>query len=148
MFVNTYMYLKAVHLIAAFALMAGMFYLPRIYVYHAQIGAGTPQAETFKIMERRLLHASMNPAMLVTVGLGIWIAFVAHEPEWWLAAGWLHVKIALVLLMLAIHYFLAKGRKDFEADRIPHGSRFFRIINEAPALLLIGIVILVVVQPF
>jgi protoporphyrinogen IX oxidase len=148
MFSNTYMYLKAVHLIAAFVWMAGMFYLPRLYVYHAQCGAGSPQAETFKIMERRLLHAIMTPAMLVTMGLGLWIAFVSHVPEWWMTAGWLHVKIALVVLMLAIHFFLAKWRKDFEADRIPHNSRFFRMINEAPTLLLIGIVILVIVQPF
>ncbi len=148
MFINTYMYLKAVHLIAAFAWMAGMFYLPRLYVYHAQFKPGSPQAETFKIMERRLLYAIMNPAMLVTVGLGLWIAFVSHEPEWWRAAHWLHVKIVLVALMLVIHFYLAKWRKDFAADRIPHSSRFFRIINEAPTLLLIGIVILVVVQPF
>jgi protoporphyrinogen IX oxidase len=148
MFSNTYMYLKAVHLIAAFPWLAGLFYLPRLYMYHAQAGAGSPQAETFKIMERRLVKAIMTPAMLITVGVGAWIAFAAHGRDWWLTAGWLHAKIALVGLLLVLHFFLAKWLKDFEAGRIPHSSRFFRMINEAPTVLLIGIVILVIVQPF
>jgi protoporphyrinogen IX oxidase len=148
MFSNTYMYLKAVHLIAAFPWLAGLFYLPRLYMHHAQAGAGSPQAETFKIMERRLSKAIMTPAMLITVGVGAWIAFAAHGPDWWLTAGWLHAKIALAALLLVFHFFLVKWGKDFEAGRIPHSSRFFRMINEAPTVLLIGIVILAVVQPF
>ena len=146
---SMYLYMKAAHLIAAFAWMAGMFYLPRLFAYHARAGVGTPQAEAFKPMERRLLNAIMNPAMVVTVGLGIWmVAYRTEAPGWWASSGWLHAKILLVALMLAIHAFLAKWRKDFEADRVPHDSRFFRVINEGPTLLLAGIVILVIVQPF
>ncbi|MBT3069396.1 protoporphyrinogen oxidase HemJ [Rhodomicrobium sp. Az07] len=144
---DAYLYLKSFHLIAAFAWMAGLFYLPRLYIYHAEVGAGTPQSETFKVMERRLLKAIMNPAMIVTVGLGLWIAFATDYIDW-RNAPWLHLKIALVVGLLVIHGFLAKWRKDFEADRIPHSTRFFRIINEIPTLLLIGIVLLVIVKPF
>ncbi len=106
----------------------------------------TPQAETFKVMERRLLAAIMNPAMIVTVALGLWLAFGADAVDW--RAGWLHAKIGLVVLMLVVHLLLGKWRKDFEADRIPHSARFFRIINEVPTVLLIGIVFMVVVRPF
>ncbi len=146
---NLYLYLKAAHLIAAFAWMAGLFYLPRFFAYHAQAGVGTPQAEAFKTMERRLLNTVMTPAMAVTIGFGVWmIAYRNEAPGWWAASAWLHVKILLVALLVAIHIYLAKWRKDFEAGRIPHGSRFFRVINEVPSLLLAGIVILVIVQPF
>lgn len=123
-----------------------MFYLPRLYVYHAEAGPNTPQAKTFKIMERKLLRVIMNPAMIVTVAVGLWLVFGADAVDW--KAGWLHVKIALVALLVVFHGFLAKWRKDFEADRIPHSSRFFRIVNEAPTVLLIGIVVMVVVRPF
>jgi putative membrane protein len=126
--------------------MAGMFYLPRLYVNHAEVGPHTPQAETFKGMERLLLGVIMNPAMIVTVALGLWLAFGADavDPR----AGWLHAKIGLVVLMLAVHFMLIKWRRDFEADRVPHSAKFFRIVNEVPTLLLFGIVILVVVRPF
>jgi putative membrane protein len=143
---NLYLDLKAIHIIAAFAWMAGMFYLPRLYVYHAEAGPDAPQAATFKVMEHKLLTVIMNPAMVVTVALGLWLAFGADAVDW--RAGWLHAKIGLVVLMLAVHLLLAKWRKDFEADRIPHSARFFRIINEVPTVLLIGIVIMVVVRPF
>jgi putative membrane protein len=143
---SLYLYLKAIHIIAAFAWMAGMFYLPRLYVYHAQVGPNSPQAGTFKLMERRLLTVIMNPAMIVTVVLGLWLAYGADavDPR----AGWLHAKIALVVAMLVVHVLLAKWRRAFEAGVTPHSERFFRIINEVPTLLLIGIVILVVVRPF
>ncbi len=143
---SAYPYLKAFHLIAAFAWLAGMFYLPRLFVYHAEVGAHTPQAETFKVMERRLLKVIMNPAMIVTILLGLWIAFGAGVD--WSKAGWLHVKIALVVAMAGLHGLFAKWRKDFAADRVPHSPRFFRAINEVPTVLLIGIVILAVVKPF
>ncbi len=143
---NLYLYLKAIHIVAAFAWMAGMFYLPRLYVYHAQVGPNTPQAETFKLMERKLLTVIMNPAMVVTVALGLWLTFGADAVDW--RAGWLHAKIGLVVLMLAVHWLLAKWRRDFAADRVPHSERFFRIVNEVPTLLLIGIVFMVVVRPF
>ena len=144
---TTYLYVKALHLIAAFAWMAGMFYLPRLYVYHAEAGAGTPQAETFKVMERKLLKMIMNPAMIVTLAAGLWIAF-GTEGGGWSAAPWLHAKLFLLALMLGVHGLLAKWRKDFEVDQIPYSSRFFRQINEVPTVLLIGIVILAVVKPF
>lgn len=144
---SLYLYLKAFHLIAAFAWMAGMFYLPRLFAYHAEVGAGTPQAETFKVMERRLLKVIMNPAMIVTLALGVWIAFGAQGVNWW-TSGWLHAKLVLVVGMVGLHGMLAKWRKEFEADRVPHSSRFFRAINEVPTVLLIGIVILAIVQPF
>jgi putative membrane protein len=144
---SLYLYLKAFHLIAAFAWMAGMFYLPRLFAYHAEVGPGTPQAETFKVMERRLLKVIMTPAMLVTIGLGLWIAFGAQGVNWW-TAGWFHLKLLLVVAMAGLHGMLAKWRKDFEADRIPYSSKFFRAINEVPTVLLIGIVILAIVQPF
>ncbi len=140
-------YLKALHLIAAFAWMAGMLYLPRLYVYHAEVGPGTPQAETFKVMERRLLRGIINPAMILTIALGLWIAFGTGY-NYWNTGAWLHVKVALVLLLTILHGYCARWRKDFEAGRIPHSPRFFRIINEVPFLLLIGIVILTVVKPF
>ncbi len=143
---SLYLYLKAIHIVAAFAWMAGMFYLPRLYVHHAHVGPNTPQAATFKLMERKLLTVIMNPAMVVTVALGLWLAFGADAVDW--RAGWLHAKIGLVVLMLAVHLLLAKWRRDFEADRVPHSERFFRIINEVPTLLLIGIVFMVVVRPF
>ena len=144
---NTYLLLKALHLLAAFAWMAGMLYLPRIYAYHAEVGAGTPQAETFKKMERGLLRVIMNPAMIVTIALGLWLAFGTGAFDW-RTAGWLHTKITLVVLMLGLHGMLSKWRKDFAADRIPHSARFFKIVNEVPSVLLIGIVFLVVVKPF
>lgn len=144
---SAYLYLKAIHLLAAFAWMAGMFYLPRLYAYHAEVGAGAPQAETFKRMERGLLRTIMNPAMIVTLALGLWMAFGAGGVDW-ATAGWLHAKIFLVVIMVALHGMLAKWRKDFAAGHIPHSPRFFRIINEVPSVLLIGIVILAVVKPF
>jgi len=144
---NAYLYLKAIHVLAAFAWMAGMFYLPRLYVHHAEAGAHTPQAETFKVMERGLLQVIMTPAMIVTIGIGLWLVFGAAAVDW-KTAGWLHIKITLVLMMAGLHLLLAKWRKEFEADRIPHSPRFFRIINEAPTVLLIGIVIMVAVKPF
>ncbi len=143
---TAYDYLKALHLLAAFAWMAGMLYLPRIYAYHAEVGAGTPQAETFKRMERGLLRIIMNPAMIVTIIFGVWIAFGTGMD--WSKAGWFHAKMLLVVLMAGLHGMLSKWRKDFAADRIPHSARFFKIINEVPSVLLIGIVILAVVKPF
>jgi len=141
-----YLYLKAFHLIAAFAWLAGLFYLPRLYVYHVESGPNSPQAETFKVMERRLLNQIMTPAMILTVALGLWLAFGSGAVD--LNAVWLHVKLALSFLLVVLHIFLAKWRKDFEANCVPGSSVFFRIVNEVPTVLLIGIVIMVVVKPF
>jgi len=140
-----YEWIKALHVISIIAWMAGMLYLPRLFVYHTQAPAGSIQSETFKIMERRLMKAIINPAMVATFVFGIWL--VVLNPGW-LSQGWLHGKLLLVLGLAAMHGMMSRWRKDFEADRNTKSERFFRIANEAPTLLMIGIVILVVVKPF
>jgi len=139
-----YLWLKAFHIIAVIAWMAGMLYLPRLFVYHCAAAPGSPQSETFKIMERRLLKAIINPAMIATWVLGLWLAWNAG---WW-HAGWLHAKIGLVVGMSAVHGFFARCVKDFTADRNIRSAGFYRLLNEVPTVLLIAIVILVVVKPF
>jgi len=139
-----YDWLKAFHLIAVIAWMAGMLYLPRLFVYHCEAELGSPQSETFKSMERRLLNAIINPAMIATWGLGLWLAWTGG----WLTAGWLHAKLALVLILSGVHGLFARWVKDFAADRSRHSAAFYRIVNEVPTLLMIGIVILAIVKPF
>jgi protoporphyrinogen IX oxidase len=139
-----YDWIKALHIIALIAWMAGMLYLPRLFVYHAVAEIGSPQSETFKIMERRLLRAIMNPAMIATWIFGLWLAWEGG----FLRAPWLHGKLVLVLLLSAAHGLFARWVKDFAADRNRHSQRFYRIANEVPTVLLIGIVILVVIKPF
>jgi len=139
-----YEWLKALHIIAVIAWMAGMLYLPRLFVYHCEADPGSRQSETFKVMERRLLKAIINPAMVATWVLGLWLAWDGG----WLAAPWFHIKLALVLAMSAVHGMLARYVKDFAADRNRHTQRFYRIINEIPTILMILIVIAVVVKPF
>lgn len=142
-----YLYVKAFHLIAVIAWMAGLLYLPRLFVYHADAAKGSELSGTLKIMERRLLKAIMNPAMIAAWALGLWLAFGFGALD--IGADiWFHVKLLLVLLLSAFHMALAKWRKDFEADRNARGARFYRIVNELPTLLLIGIVIMVIVRPF
>lgn len=139
-----YEWIKALHVIAVIAWMAGLLYLPRLFVYHTEAEAGSRQSETFKVMERRLLKAIMNPAMIVTWLAGLYLAFAGH----WFSAGWFHGKLLLVILLSAVHGFLSRWVKDFAADRNTRTQRFFRIINEVPTVLMIGAVILVVVKPF
>jgi len=139
-----YLWLKAVHIIAVIAWMAGMLYLPRLFVYHTQAAVGSEQSETFKVMERRLLTVIINPAMVVTWALGLWLAWDGG----WFASPWLHVKIALVVVLSAIHGFFVRWVRDFAADQNTRSERFYRIVNEAPTLLMVGSVILVVVKPF
>jgi len=138
------LWLKALHLIALIAWMAGIFYLPRLYVYHAETEAGSRQSENFKVMERRLLRAIMTPAMIATWLFGVWAAASGG----YFADGWLHAKLVLVVAMTAFHMALASWRKAFAEDRNTRSARFFRIANEVPTLLLVGIVILAVVRPF
>jgi putative membrane protein len=138
-----YEWIKALHIIAVIAWMAGMLYLPRLFVYHCETEAGSRQSETFKVMERRLLRAIMNPAMVVTWLAGLYLAWSGH----WFSAGWLHGKLLLVLILSGIHGFFARCVKDFAADRNQRSHKFYRIINEVPTALMIGIVILVVVKP-
>jgi protoporphyrinogen IX oxidase len=139
-----YEWIKALHIIAVIAWMAGMLYLPRLFVYHCEAKAGSSQSETFKLMERRLLKAIINPAMIVTWVAGLYLAWSGH----WLSAGWLHTKLVLVLALSGVHGFLARWVKDFAADRNSRSQKFYRIINEVPTLLMIAIVILVVLKPF
>jgi protoporphyrinogen IX oxidase len=139
-----YPWLKAFHVIAVIAWMAGMLYLPRLFVYHCAAEKGSVQSETFKVMERRLLRAIINPAMFATWVLGLWLAWSGE----WFESGWLQAKLALVLAMSALHGLFARWVKAFAADANPHSQKFYRIINEVPTILLIVIVILVVVKPF
>ena len=138
------LWLKAFHVIAVIAWMAGMLYLPRLFVYHCEAEAGSKQSETFKVMERRLLRAIINPAMIATWVLGLWLAY----DQALFKAGWLHGKLALVLALTALHGLFSRWVRDFAADRNTHSQKFYRIVNEAPAVLMIGIVILVIVKPF
>ena len=140
-----YDWIKALHVISIIAWMAGMLYLPRLFVYHCETQPGSDSSERFKVMERRLLRAIMNPAMIASIVFGI--ALIALNPGW-MSQGWLHAKILLVIILVGVHGLMARWRKDFEADRNARPQRFFRIMNEVPTLLMIGIVILVVVKPF
>ena len=142
---DIYLWVKALHIIAMTAWMAGLFYLPRLYVYHVETGMTGPQAETFQVMERKLLKYIMNPAMLVTWGLGIWLVML--NPAW-LEAGWIPTKITLVVLLSGFQGMCGKWRKELAAGTSTKTSKFFRIANEVPTVMLIAIVILVVVQPF
>ena len=144
-----YSWLKALHVISVIAWMAGMLYLPRLFVYHCAAEKGSTQSETFKVMERRLLRAIINPAMIATWVLGLALAWLGPDSRYgWFASGWLQAKIVLVVGMSAIHGLLARWTKDFAADRNRHTQKFYRIINEIPTLLLILIVLLVVLKPF
>ena len=141
--ITAYPWIKALHVIAVIAWMAGMLYLPRLFVYHCEAETGSKQSETFKVMERRLLKAIINPAMIVTCGAGLYLAWSGH----WFSAGWLHAKLVLVLVLSGVHGFFARWVKDFAADRNSNSQKFYRLINEIPTLLMIGIVILVVIKP-
>jgi protoporphyrinogen IX oxidase len=139
-----YEWAKAFHVIAVIAWMAGMLYLPRLFVYHCEAEPGSKQSETFKVMERRLLRAIVNPAMVAAWILGLGLAWQGG----WSASHWLQAKFVLVVGLSAIHGMLVRWVRDFAADRNQHSQKFYRIINEIPAILMIGIVILAVVKPF
>jgi len=142
----TLLYIKAFHIIAIIAWMAGLLYLPRLFVYHAQSKPGSEQSATFKLMERRLLRYITTPAMIASWAFGLVLAFSGAID--WSRDGWFHWKLALVLALSAYHGLLAKWTKDFALDRNRHPARFYRIANEVPTLLMIFIVILAVVRPF
>jgi protoporphyrinogen IX oxidase len=140
-----YLWLKALHIIAVISWMAGLLYLPRLMIYHCDAAKGSVQSETFKTMERRLLKAIMTPAMIVSWGLGLYLAIVHVGFK---GNTWLHVKFLLVIALSASHGFQARWVRDFAEDRNTRPQRFYRIANEVPTLLMIGIVILAVVKPF
>lgn len=139
-----YLWMKAAHVIAIIAWMAGMLYLPRLFVYHCQAEPGSAQSETFKVMERRLLNAIINPAMVIAWALGLWLAWTGG----FFASGWFHAKLLLVVVLSGMHGLLSRWARDFAQDRNRRSQKFFRIINEIPAILMVGIVILVIVKPF
>lgn len=139
-----YEWVKAFHAIAIIAWMAGLLYLPRLFVYHVAAEPGSVQSETFKVMERRLLKAIMSPAMIVAWVLGLWLAWLGDF--WW--QGWFHAKFAMVIALSAVHGHLAKHVRLFAADANVKSGRYFRVVNEVPTLLMIAIVILVIVKPF
>jgi putative membrane protein len=139
-------YIKAFHIIAIIAWMAGLLYLPRLFVYHAESKTGSEQSQTFKVMEQRLLRLIATPAMLASWVFGLILAF-SGAIDWW-KDGWFHAKLGLVLMLSAFHGLLAMWTRDFALDRNRRSARFYRIANEVPTLLMIGIVILVVVRPF
>jgi putative membrane protein len=139
-----YEWIKALHVVAIISWMAAMLYLPRLFVYHCGVAVGSDQSELFKVMERRLLKAIMTPAMIVAWLAGLWLI---HAGGFW-AAGWLHAKLAMLLALTGIHGWLARLVRVFAADRNTRPARYFRVLNEVPTLLMVGIVIMVIVKPF
>lgn len=143
-----YEMVKAAHVLAWASWMAGLFYLPRLFVYHAERGPpGSESSETFKIMERRLLDLIMRPAMIVTWATGLWLAFASGVVDW---SGdvWIYAKLLLVVAMTGVHHAMQRWRRAFESDANRRSGRFYRVANEAPTLLFVGIVILAVLKPF
>ena len=141
-----YPWTKALHIISNIAWMAGLLYLPRLFVYHAGAAPGSDKAETFKVMERRLLRAIMNPAMVAAYLFGTMLLLTPGIADW--SSAWLYVKLTLVGILTVLHHLFALWRKDFAADRNDRSVGFYRMMNEAPTLVMIGIVIMVVVRPF
>jgi putative membrane protein len=139
-----YLWLKAFHIIAVIAWMAGMLYLPRLFVYHCETTPGTPESERFKVMERKLLRMIVNPAMIAVWVLGLGLAFVTKA----YTQPWFQVKFILVLVLSGLHGHYAATVKAFARDANTRTQRYYRIVNEIPAILMVGIVILAVVKPF
>jgi protoporphyrinogen IX oxidase len=144
-----YGWIKALHIISVIAWMAGMLYLPRLFVYHCVAEKGSVQSETFKVMERRLLRAIINPAMIATWVLGLALAWLGPDSRYgWFASGWLQAKLVLVLGLSGLHGLFARWVKDFAADENRHSQKFYRFANEIPTIIMIFIVILAVLKPF
>ncbi len=141
---DAYPWVKAIHVIAVISWMAGMLYLPRLFIYHCAAEPGSVQSETFKVMEQRLLKAIINPAMGVTWLAGLWLA-------WKTAAymdGWFQVKFLAVLVMSGVHGYFSKAVRLFADDRNVKPQRFWRMMNEVPTVLMVIIVIMVIIKPF
>lgn len=138
-----YLSIKAFHVVAVISWMAGLLYLPRLFVYHSEAEPGGEASRLFKVMERRLLRGIMNPAAAASVIAGAWLAWEAHL---W-SDIWFQLKAILVLALLAVHVFLAASARAFEMDANTHSGRFYRIVNEVPAVLMLGIVALVIIKP-
>jgi putative membrane protein len=141
-----YPWLKAAHIVSIIAWMAGLLYLPRLFVYHAEAPIGSDRAAVFAVMERRLLRGIMNPALVLVVFFGVALAAVPGVVDW--RQGWIWAKLVLVIGLAAFHHLLARWRGAFAAGTIPHTARLFRAVNEVPTVAMIAIVVLVVVKPF
>ena len=139
-----YLWVKTLHVLSIIAWMAALLYLPRLMVYHVTAPVGSQQSETFKVMERRLLRAIGTPAMLASWVFGLTLVFVTQS---W-SSGWLHVKLAAVLGLTAVHMYLAWAVRTFGADRNTHDGKFYRVVNEIPTVLMIVAVVMVIVKPF
>jgi putative membrane protein len=142
--VTGYLWIKSLHVISIIAWMAGLLYLPRLFVYHCAAPAGSDQSDTFKNMERRLLRAIMTPAMILAWITGLTLA----EQAGFFASGWLHLKLTLVLILSASHGYMSRCVRTFAADANEKSHKFYRVLNEVPTLLMIIIVVAVIVKPF
>ncbi len=138
------LWIKALHVVAVISWMAGLLYLPRLFIYHTDAELGTVQSQTFKVMEQRLLKVIMNPAMVITWLLGLYLAWDIYG----FRGGWLHTKIALVVMMTVVHLVFSRAVRDFATDRPRKSAGHWRMMNEVPTLLMIAIVVLVIVKPF
>lgn len=143
---NWNLWIKALHVISVIAWMAGLLYLPRLFVYHSQAEPGSPQSETFKVMERRLLRAIMNPAMIAAFVFGGLMLATPDVIDW--SSGWIWVKLAAVTVLTVMHHIFALWYKDFREDANTRTTRTYRLANEIPTVLMIIIVIMVIVHPF
>ena len=141
---NGYLWIKALHVISIIAWMAGLLYLPRLFVYHCDAPTGSPTSETFKVMERRLLRAIMTPAMILAWITGLTLAVQGG----FFTAGWLHLKLTMVIILSGAHGYMSRCVRTFAADANHRSHRFYRVLNEVPTLLMVVIVIAVIVKPF
>ncbi len=141
---EAYLWVKALHIISIIAWMAGLLYLPRLFVYHVDATPGSETSETFKVMERRLLRAIMNPAMLSSLLFG-GLMLADSSTEW--ISGWLHMKLGAVVGLMALHMMMGKWRREFEQDANTRSQKFYRYANEAPTILMILIVFMAVLKP-
>jgi len=141
---NLYLWIKALHIIAVMSWMAGLLYMPRLFIYHTDAVIGSDQSETFKVMEQRLLKVIMNPAMMISWGLGLYLAWSVYGFQ----GGWLHAKLLFVVLLTGVHVHFSRAVRAFATDGVRRTARYWRLMNEAPTVLMILIVIMAVVKPF
>ena len=138
--------IRALHIISVIAWMAGLLYLPRLFVYHTQCESGSDQSETFKTMERRLLKIIMNPASIASWIFGLLMLYAYWDM--FKSAGWMHTKLLLICILTWLHHVLARHVKNFAADKNEKSEKYFRILNEAPTIIMIAVVLLAVTEPF
>jgi putative membrane protein len=141
---NLYLWIKALHIIAVMSWMAALLYMPRLFIYHTDAEVGSQQSETFKMMEQRLLKVIMNPAMMISWGLGLYLAWSIYGFQ----GGWLHAKLLFVVLLTGVHVMFSRAARAFAEDRNIRSARYWRLMNEAPTILMIAIVVMAVVKPF